>query len=270
MAKKRSSRKKTGSGRSRGLAALFWVCLAGIAIAVGFAAREPIAAAFTQITGRGSPAAQPPAPQVTVQPLPESGTGGAQTTPSAEQPAVQKEQPAAQTPQSSSQKPAAQSPSGTQTPAAQKPAAQTPSQPARKARLYFASVDAEGRILLKSVIRSIPASDSPLRDTLRSLLKGPTAQELNLGLVSMIPTEAALRGVTMRGDTAVVDFNEGFRFNAQGVDAMTMQLRQVVYAATEFSGVKSVQILIEGTSVRYLGPEGVRIDLPLSRASFPD
>jgi germination protein M len=140
----------------------------------------------------------------------------------------------------------------------------------RKARLYFAAVDAEGRILMKSVIRSIPASDSPLRDTLRSLLKGPTAQELNLGLISLIPPEAGLRSVTMKGDTAVVDFSEGFRFNGQGMEAMNAQLRQVVYAATEFPSVKRVQIQIEGKTVRYLGTEGVRIDEPLGRSSFKD
>lgn len=139
---------------------------------------------------------------------------------------------------------------------------------ARKARLFFASVDETGAIAVKSVIRPIPASDSPLRDTLEALVKGPTSQELNLGLVSMIPAGASLRGVVMRGDTAEVDFSESFRFNAQGVEAMTAQLRQVVYAATEFPSVKRVQVLIEGRKVTYLGTEGVRLDAPLSRASF--
>jgi spore germination protein GerM len=118
------------------------------------------------------------------------------------------------------------------------------------------------------VVRSIPASDSPLRDTLQALLNGPSSQELNLGLVSMIPAGAVLRGVVVRGDTAEIDFSESFRFNAQGVAAMTAQVRQIVYAATEFPNVRNVQILIEGRKVTYLGTEGVRIDAPLSRASF--
>jgi spore germination protein GerM len=138
----------------------------------------------------------------------------------------------------------------------------------RKARLYFAAVDDAGKVSLKSVIRSIPASDSPLRDTMDSLLKGPTQQELNLGFISLIPTDARLLGVVMQGNTAVMDFNESFRFNAQGIDALNAQLRQVVYAATEFSSVKFVQIRIEGKTVRYLGTEGMRIDQPLTRDSF--
>jgi spore germination protein GerM len=138
----------------------------------------------------------------------------------------------------------------------------------RKARLYFTVVDPAGRIGLKSVIRPIPASDSPLRDTLESLLKGPTSQELNLGFVSMIPYDVRLRNVTVKGDTAVVDFSESFRFNPQGLEAMDAQLRQIVFAATEFPTVKNVQIQIEGSTVRYLGTEGMRLDAPLSRASF--
>jgi germination protein M len=153
-------------------------------------------------------------------------------------------------------------------PAEKSRSAQTERPAVRKARLYFTVVDPAGRIALKSVIRPIPASDSPLRDTLESLLKGPTSQELNLGFVSMIPFDVRLRNVTVKGDTAVVDFSESFRFNPQGLEAMDAQLRQIVFAATEFPTVKNVQIQIEGSTVRYLGTEGMRLDAPLSRASF--
>ena len=87
-------------------------------------------------------------------------------------------------------------------------------------------------------------------------------------MLSMIPTEAKLRGVVVKDDTAYLDFTESFRFNPSGMDAMSAQLQQVVYAATEFPSVKKVQILIEGKTVRYLGPEGIRIDQPLTRSSF--
>jgi spore germination protein GerM len=168
--------------------------------------------------------------------------------------------------------PAASPPAQQQAPAVSPAQKRAPEQAqklsVRKSRLFFAAVDQDGKIALKSVIRSIPATDSPLRDTLEALLKGPTAQELNLGLVSMIPLDSRLRSVTVRGDTAVVDFSESFRFNAQGIEALDAQLRQVVYAATEFPSVRKVQVLIEGVAVRYLGMEGVRLDKPLTRTSF--
>jgi len=249
MATKKGTRTRSGPARHRGLGFLFWVCLAAIAVAVGVAAREPLKAAFAQLSGKAStvPAPARQAPKVTVAPLTEAEQLQKNRPPA---PAVPIDRPQQASPVERSQ----------------------PAQPERpvirKARLYFASVDQAGKIQLKSVIRPIPASDSPLRDTLESLLKGPTAQELNLGLVSMIPTEARLRNVTVKGDTAVVDFSESFRFNPQGLEAMDAQLRQVVYAATEFPSVKNVQIRIEGATVRYLGTEGMRLDAPLSRASF--
>ncbi|MGO9310942.1 MAG: GerMN domain-containing protein [Spirochaetia bacterium] len=251
MATKKVSRTRSSPARHRGLGFLFWLCLAGIAVAVGVAAREPLKAAFAQLSGKPGTVAAPvrEPPRVTVAPLTETEQlqKSRPTVPAAQPDRTPQPNPAEKTPTSQPEKPAM-----------------------RKARLYFTSVDAAGKIQLKSVIRPIPASDSPLRDTLEALLKGPSAQELNLGLISMIPTDARVRGVTVKGDTAVVDFNESFRFNPQGLDAMAAQLRQVVYAATEFPSVKSVQIRIEGTTVRYLGTEGMRLDAPLSRASFPD
>lgn len=140
----------------------------------------------------------------------------------------------------------------------------------RKARLFFAAVDGEGRITLKSVIRPVPIGDSPLLDTLGSLLKGPTPQEFNLGLLSMIPAGSRLLSATMKKDTAVLDFNEKFRYNTLGVEGQLAQLRQVVFASTEFSSVKKVQILIEGKRVDFLGADGVSIGKPFDRDSFQD
>jgi germination protein M len=140
----------------------------------------------------------------------------------------------------------------------------------RKTRLFFASVDTSGKFVLKGVIRPIPASDSPLRDTLQSLLSGPTSQEVNMGLLSMIPPDTRLQNVAVRGDIAYIDFSESFRFNTHGREGLDTQLKQIVFAATEFPTVKKVQILIEGKKVQYLGPEGIRIDAPLGRQSFPN
>ena len=248
MAKKRTARRISVPERHRGLGFLFWLCLAAIIVAVGFTARGSLQAAFARVTGAaaGAPA---PAPRVTITPLkdgaPQTTTGPASSAPLTARPggpaaAAEKKQPAT---------------------AVEKPAV-------RKTRLFFVSVDPNGRLLMKSVIRPIPASDSPLRDALEALLRGPTSPELNGGLLSMIPMEAKLRNVSVRGDTAYVDFSESFRFNAQGTEALNAQLRQVVYAATEFPSVKNVQVLLDGKKVRYLGPEGARIDEPLSRTSF--
>jgi spore germination protein GerM len=250
MARKKGSRVKAKAARHRGIGFLFWLCLAAILVAVGFAAQPSLRAAFARLAGSGAPpstSSSHPAPQVTVAPLEKERPHGTENPPAAMEPA------------------AAHDSTGT----AERPSTSPVQKPsARKARLFFVSVDPNGKLSSKSVIRSVQASDSPLRDTLETLLKGPTAPELNSGLLTMIPMEAKLLGVTVRGDTAYVDFSDSFRYNAQGTEALDAQVKQVVYAATEFPNVKKVQILIEGKKVRSLGAEGVRIDDSLSRASF--
>jgi spore germination protein GerM len=73
--------------------------------------------------------------------------------------------------------------------------------------------------------------------------------------------------VTVKGDTATIDFSEQFRFNSLGIEGLRTQLRQVVWAATEFPTVSRVQVLIEGKHVDFLGPEGAAVDSPLGRDS---
>ena len=138
----------------------------------------------------------------------------------------------------------------------------------RKSRLFFILVSNEGEINLKGVIRPVEYQDAPLTATVESLLKGPLPAEVNRGLITLISPDTRLRNVYIKKDTAFLDFNEAFRFNSLGREGLIAQLRQVVYSATEFSNVKKVQILIEGKTLDYLGPEGIFIGKPLSRDSF--
>ena len=144
-----------------------------------------------------------------------------------------------------------------------KPASKT-----RQARLFFIAVDSGGSIQLKGVIRPVEYVDAPLTSTLQALLKGPTPTEVNQGLISLISPETRLNRVYVKQDTAYLDFSEAFRFNSLGKEGLAAQLKQVVYSATEFPTVKQVQILIDGKTASYLGPEGLYIGKPLARSSF--
>ncbi|MDR0554006.1 MAG: GerMN domain-containing protein [Treponema sp.] len=132
---------------------------------------------------------------------------------------------------------------------------------------YLIQVDRDGDIVRTGVVRSLPASISPLRDVIETLLSGPTAEELQRGLTSLIPRETKLLNVVIRGNTAYINFNEDFQFNTFGVEGYLGQLRQVVWTATEFSAINDVQILIEGRRVDYLG-EGIWIGGPVGRDSL--
>jgi spore germination protein GerM len=134
--------------------------------------------------------------------------------------------------------------------------------------LWFVVIGDDGTMARMESRRSIPWSDTPLADALRALLAGPTADELDRDFQTLIPLGTQLRGVRMSGTTAIVDLSEDFMFNRYGIEGYVAQLRQLVWTATSFPSVQSVQILIEGQRRDFLGGEGVYIGKPLSRASF--
>ncbi len=156
---------------------------------------------------------------------------------------------------------------GAQPPAGSK-GQEAPSSRTRQARLFFIAVKPDGEIQLKSVIRPVKYTDAPLTSTLEALLAGPTPAEVNQGLMSLVAPAARLRKAQVKDGTAYLDFSKDFRFNSLGKEGLSAQLQQVVYSATEFSTVKRVQILLEGKTEDYLGPEGLFIGKPLSRDSF--
>ena len=200
-----------------------------------------------------SPAPEPP-PELLPQALPAAG-------PVEEAPeALTQARPEEGLPDSG----AAESPAGTEdgapqaepyAPAAAPAAPRVTPPPAasRDQALYFIEVDGDGAILRTRVIRSLPATDSPLADTMQILLQGPTVDERNRGLITLIPPGAKFQSAQIRGSTAYLSFNEEFQFNTYGVEGYIGQLRQIIWTATEFPNVADVQILIEGRRIDYLG-----------------
>lgn len=143
-------------------------------------------------------------------------------------------------------------------------------QPARKLTVstYFIRVSDDGRIIPEDVQRSLEYTDSPLTRTIESLIGGPNADALNRGLLNLIPEGTELVSAYVEGGVAYLNFNEQFRFNPIGMEGFTAQLQQIVYTATAFSSIHSVQILIDGEVLDYLGGEGIYIGSPLTRDSF--
>ena len=136
----------------------------------------------------------------------------------------------------------------------------------RTVTLYFVSIGADGSVNRQAVKRQLAKSDSPLTDAIKALLAGPVPGEKNA--MSLIPSGSKLIGASVKDGVATLNFNENFEFNTYGVEGSIGQLMQIVYTATEFSTVKSVQFLIEGEKKEYLGSEGQWIGTPLARSSF--
>ncbi len=138
----------------------------------------------------------------------------------------------------------------------------------RKANLCFISIDSDGSVNRKMVQRSMPKTDSPLTENIKALLEGPSLDEKKANCMTLIPEETRLIGASVKNGIATLNFSENFEFNTYGVEGCIGQLMQIVYTATEFSTVKSVQFLIEGEKKDYLGTEGQWIGSPLSRSNF--
>ncbi len=151
-----------------------------------------------------------------------------------------------------------------------KPVAKPAEKPPRGriAKLYFVNIDEDGKVIRKEVTREIPQNDSPLSETLQALFRGPNAAESKKKLISCIPPGTKLLSATVRNGVATINVSEEFQFNQYGIDGSLGQLAQIVFTATAFPTVQSVQFLIDGQRRDYLGAEGVWIGSPLTRAKF--
>ena len=136
-------------------------------------------------------------------------------------------------------------------------------------QLYFVNIDGDGAVVRQQVKRKVSKSDSPLTTAINLLLKGPDSTiSAERNLMSLIPSGTKLLSAKVSGGVAYLNFNENFEINTYGVEGYIHQLEQIVFTATSFSTVTSVQFLIEGEKRDYLGSEGVLIASPLSRSSF--
>lgn len=136
-------------------------------------------------------------------------------------------------------------------------------------RLYFLKLTPEGRMEPASFVRELPAGTTPLTATLKALLLGPTLQDKAQGALTMIPEGTKLLSLRLKERTALVSLSAEFEHNPSGPEGLAGQLREVVWTATQFGTVDSVQILIEGQYRDTLGESGIPVSEPLTRSTVP-
>jgi len=289
VAVRKTNRKTANKSKESQVVVIFWFVFVIVIIGVFMLNAETIKRNFNLLKTRltTSPGIEeeipeeemPDEPAVTVQPPaavsaePSSGQSGTGTQPAQERPSPKP----TSTTQTNSPQPTAPKPAtpqrGTETTPSAGAGTKTPtptvSAPAqtRERNVYFTQVDKDGQILQSKVTRRVPVSDSPMVDTLNVMFAGPSADELNRGILNLIPKNTRILSAVVRGSTAYISFSEDFLFNTFGVEGYVAQLRQIVWTVTEFSNVNDVQILIEGRRLDYLG-EGIWIGSPINRQSF--
>ena len=134
--------------------------------------------------------------------------------------------------------------------------------------LCFVYVDSDGTVVRKIIPREIEKTNAPLTNTIKALLQGPLNNEKNC--MSLIPSGTKLLSASVKDGIATLNFSQDFEFGGINADSYRAQLMQIVYTATEFSTVESVQFLIEGQRKEYMGSEELQIWIgsPYTRNNF--
>ena len=110
---------------------------------------------------------------------------------------------------------------------------------ADQVQLYFPS--ASGRMLVP-VSRTV-FSPADISTAILELAKGPKSDS---GLESPVPSDCGVKSVSVKNGVATIDFTKEFAQIAQASDGGHQALQAIVYTASQFPGVKQVNILVDG------------------------
>ena len=110
---------------------------------------------------------------------------------------------------------------------------------ADQVQLYFPS--ASGRMLVP-VTRTV-FSTADLSTAVLELAKGPRDDS---GLERSLPKDCGVRSVKVKNGTATIDFSKAFLAVAQDDDGGKQAVRAILFTASQFPGVKKVELTVEG------------------------
>ncbi len=128
--------------------------------------------------------------------------------------------------------------------------------------VYFGSVDGLGLQAEKTRIRTGTAEEE-LKEALDALVTGPRDKDLG----KTLPEGTKIKGVTLKGHTATIDFSPEIRDNHQGGSSGEIQTVYSIVntAALNFPQFKDVQLLVEGKKA-----ETIAGHIDVSRPLTPD
>ena len=103
------------------------------------------------------------------------------------------------------------------------------------------------------VTRTVPWTDAPARAALEELLAGPTEAEREQGYGTSLNPGVTIRSLAIRDGGAEVDFSAEME-RTGGACLVTAIRAQVESTLSQFPGVRSVRIAIEGNTEEILQP----------------
>ena len=114
---------------------------------------------------------------------------------------------------------------------------------ADQVQLYFPS--ASGRMLVP-VTRTV-FSTADLSTAMLELAKGPKDDS---GLERPLPKDCGVKSVKIADGVATIDFSKEFMSVTKESDGGQQALRAVLFTASQFPGVKKVEILVDGQAYK--------------------
>lgn len=119
---------------------------------------------------------------------------------------------------------------------------------------------------LERVHRRLDAggADAAVAAAVAALAEGPTAQEADDGLTTVVPAGTEVRSVAREGGRLVVDLTRPF-LSGGGTASMIGRLEQLRWTLTQPSGVEALELHVEGSPLEVLGGEGVLVAQPWRR-----
>lgn len=128
--------------------------------------------------------------------------------------------------------------------------------------------EVSGERLVKAS-RVVPKSEEPLTAAIAAWLAGPDTADKKAGRWLAAPAGLAANSISMKNGVATIDLPKAFEPKG-GTAAVMNALGQLVYTATTVTGVKSVQLKLDGRTDTDFGGEGLDVSRPLTRADVQD
>jgi len=117
--------------------------------------------------------------------------------------------------------------------------------------------------------RQVPYTKEVAKAAMEELLKGPNAEEKEVGMFTTIPADTLFLGLAVNDKIATVDLSKEYE-SGGGTLSMSLRLAQVVYTLTQFPTIDAVQFKLDGEPVEVFGGEGLILDHPVSRADYEE
>lgn len=117
--------------------------------------------------------------------------------------------------------------------------------------------------------RQVPYTKEVAKAAMEELLKGPNAQEKEVGMFTTVPANTLFLGIAVKDKVATVDLSKEYE-SGGGTLSMSLRLAQVVYTLTQFPTIDAVQFKLDGKPVEVFGGEGLILDHPVGRADYEE